>query len=601
MLLKALADYAPHVNGLPPANYRPRTVRWCISLDEDGFLLDVDGDGNPSVSDLADTQRKNGITLDAPYVYRSGAKPPPTLLVDTLEYVLGMPKQDTEKAEDEAARRNEAYIELLQQWAQTVPSDPAAHAVLNFFTSGRHRALSVPQQAKSSHLVAVNVAGRPWPHLDEAAQQCWAGVVATRKTGRAGRGTCLSCGEERPLLNSLPESVKAGAIPVPSTAQARDAQLVSVNKPAQGRGGRIQLDDIPLCEVCGARSTAVLNALLSDTDHRYRGQDSVTVWWLKDPQPVPLLGSLLTADAEDIAAVYAELHKARRHGPVTTGLETNTFHAVTLSAHQSRVAVRDWINVPLDQALERITQWFDDHEITDWHSDTPRKAPLWLLARCLGRGQDTADGWRYIADSEPARASRDLLHAALRGATPTPVLLHRLNQRIGADGRIDHPRAALLRLLYNRIFATDDGRVHAVLNEERTDPAYVAGRLFAVLESLQYRALRDPKTKKGPNATIADKVLSAAKATPRARMEPLLDKSQAHLRRLRNTDNRKDEAAGRAYFDTICRLHDLLDQPLPSTLDQEGQSLFSLGYYQQHSHDHRQRRNATPPQQDEGQ
>ncbi|MDA0568012.1 type I-C CRISPR-associated protein Cas8c/Csd1 [Streptomonospora sp. S1-112] len=588
MLLKALADHAPHVADLPPAHYRPRTVRWCLTIDTHGRPQGTDEQGRPVLNDLADADRRAGVVLNAPYVYRSGAKPPPTLLVDTLEYVLGVPKEESEKAVQEALRRNTAYIDLLSVWAERAGADAAARAVRVFFTRGLHRATVLPEGAKPSDLVALSVVGHPWPHLAPAAQQTWRATVAARKSGRAGTGRCLSCNQDRPLLDSLPEPVKAGLIPVP-TGRGRDAQLVSVNTSAQGRGGRIQLADIPLCEACGAGSTAVLNALLADHSHRYRMPDSVLVWWLKEPLDLGLMDTLLNAEPSDVAAVFAELERPRR-GSGAAGVEANRFYTATLAANQSRVVVREWIDIALPQALERVAAWFGDHQIADWRGDQPRPVPVWLLARCLGRGTATAQGWRYTKDTEPDDAHRRLLHAALHHTAPPLALLSHLNQRIGADGRVDHPRAALLRLFYNRAFATDNERVPPVLDENRTDPAYVAGRLFAVLESLQYRALRDPDTGQGPNSTIADKVLSSAKSTPRARMEPLLDKSQAHLRRLRTSGAPKDRAAHHAYFRTICELHDLLEHPLPEVLDQQGQSLFSLGYYQQHSHDQRQRR-----------
>jgi CRISPR-associated protein Csd1 len=591
VLLKALADHAPHIGDLPPANYRPRTVRWCLTLDFDGRPAVRDSEGHGQLNDLADADHRSGIVLNAPYVYRSGAKPPPMLLVDTLEYVIAAPKTGTSKAKEEALRRNEAYIDLLRAWARAAGEDPAAHAVLACFEQGHHRTIPVPEGAQASDVVAISVLGQDWPHMGEAAQETWRATVTSRKSGRAGQGRCLSCGRERPLLDSLPEPVKAGLIPVAS-GRGRDAQLVSVNNSAQGRGGRIQLSDIPLCETCGGRSTAVLNALLADRSHRYRMPDSVIVWWLKEPVSLSPMDLLLNAEPEDVAAAFAELAKPRR-GRSAEGIEANRFYAATLAANQSRVVVREWIDIALEQALARVAAWFRDHEITPWRSDAPRPVPLWLMARCLGRGQDTPEGWRYTKNTEPDDAHRRLLGAALHATPPPFAMLAHLNQRIGADGRIDHPRAALLRLAYNRTFATEEKRVHAVLDEKRTDPAYVAGRLFAVLESLQYRALRNPETGEGPNTTIADKVLPAAKSTPRARMEPLLDKSQAHLRRLRTSGNDIDHAARIAYFRTICDLHDLLDGPLPEVLDQEGQSLFSLGYYQQHAHDHRQRRART--------
>src|SRR5699024_9880213 len=116
MLLTRLVEHAPHVD-LPPVYYRRRRVRWLISLDLQGRVKSVNSAGHPQVASLADGDNPNGTELATPYVYRSGANPPPMLLVDTLQYVLAMPASDSDKAETEASRRNVAYIALLEQWA----------------------------------------------------------------------------------------------------------------------------------------------------------------------------------------------------------------------------------------------------------------------------------------------------------------------------------------------------------------------------------------------------------------------------------------------------------------------------------------------------
>ncbi|MFC7742127.1 type I-C CRISPR-associated protein Cas8c/Csd1 [Nocardiopsis composta] len=155
--------------------------------------------------------------------------------MDNLEFVLAVAKAKTDKARTEARRRNDAYIELLREWAAEAEAegDPAARAVLACFENGRHLKVEIPKKAKSSELVAVSLTGHPWPHLQPAAQATWRRTVTARKSGRAGQGECLSCGAHRMLLDSLPEPVKAGLIPV-GTDRGRDAQLVSVNTPAQG-------------------------------------------------------------------------------------------------------------------------------------------------------------------------------------------------------------------------------------------------------------------------------------------------------------------------------------------------------------------------------
>jgi CRISPR-associated protein Cas5d len=70
---------------------------------------------------------------------------------------------------------------------------------------------------------------------------------AGKRKASASTGICLVCGQPGPLLGTIPDAVKAGAIPA-GTGRVRDAQLVSVNKPAQGRGGKLQLASAPVCD-----------------------------------------------------------------------------------------------------------------------------------------------------------------------------------------------------------------------------------------------------------------------------------------------------------------------------------------------------------------
>ena len=109
------------------------------------------------------------------------------------------------------------------------------------------------------------------------------------------------------------------------------------------------------------------------------------------------------------------------------------------------------------------------------------------------------------------------------------------------------------------------------LDESSTNPAYVLGRLFAVLERIQQDA--NP----GILATIKDRYFNAACATP-ARVFPVLQKlSQHHLRKL--------PEKSRAYHEIqVGRIMDLLrmqEAPFPRTLSLEAQGIFILGYYHQ--------------------
>lgn len=115
------------------------------------------------------------------------------------------------------------------------------------------------------------------------------------------------------------------------------------------------------------------------------------------------------------------------------------------------------------------------------------------------------------------------------------------------------------------------------LDTERTDPAYLLGRLFAWLEMAQSNALGTI------NASIKDRYFGAASSTPASVFPRLLRSAQHHLSKL----------------DTGARIH--LEQQLqaivgvldsfPAHLNLENQGLFQIGYYHQRQHQYTKKEN----------
>ena len=568
MLLTRLAEHAAHRSDLPPPYYRNRTVRWVINITSDG---------TPAAQELQDqagSDQPAGQPLPTPYIYRSGQRPPAALLVDTLQYVVAFQTADAEPDRAETERRSRDYAALLARWRDSAPDDEVARTVLAFFDAGHHLSVKIPSDAKPTDLVAVMVASQ-WAHLRESAISFWASVVRERKSSAAGAGICLVCGQEAPLLDTIPEAVKSGAIPAAS-GRGRDAQLVSVNKPAQGRGGKIQLASAPVCDRCGSAAMSTLNALLADEAHRHRSADSVLVWWLREPAEMDPLAWLNQPEPQQVAKLIEELGMPHRE-PAAGGVDTNAFYAATLSVNQSRVVVRDWLEVPLGLLQANVGGWFADHQMTDLWRDGPQVVPLWLLARSAGRWGTENGQHRYLSPAVPAGCERELLLAALRGTRTPGYLLPRLLQRIRADGHIDVARTALLRLILTRTPHVPKETCMPGLTPDAPFPAYQCGRMFAVLEQIQRAALGEV------NASIADKFLPAATTTPRAILVMLKKNASGHLKRLRRGN------AG-AYHALNGRLDEVLshlgaDSNIPSVLNLEGQARFILGYHHQRAAD----------------
>jgi CRISPR-associated protein Csd1 len=571
MLLQRLTEYADRAREqetLPPPYYRRRSVRWVIQLSQDGTPAAF------KLADLSDDRQPAGVLRAVPYINRSGVRPPPMLLADDLRYVIGFPADDSERNRDECDRRNSEFIALVNAWQASAPDDPAATAVASFFKRGLHRKLAdPPESAKATDVAAIMVGGE-FAHTRPSAVAFWARTARDRKSS-IGTGMCLVCHTAGPLLDTIPEMVKAGAIPG-GTGRTRDAALISVNKPAQGRGGKIQLASSPICDRCGSASMSALNALLADESSRYRTADSVLAWWLRDGRRLPLVDWLNNPEPGQVAKFIREYHAPRRAAAPKT-FDPDAFCAVTLSVNQSRVVLRDWLEVPLPQLQKHLKSWDADHAVAGLWRDGPQLVPLWLLAASTGRWGAENGQERYLRTFMPDGCERDLLLAALRGTPPPGYLLAHLLQRIRADRHIDLPRAALLRLILIRSPKRLRKENYMTgLDPDLASPPYQCGRMFAVLEDIQRAALG-----KDVNTTIADKYLPAATATPLAILTMLRKNANGHLKRIRRSNTGAYYALSSRLDEVLEHISPALDCGIPATLTLTGQAEFILGYHHQ--------------------
>ena len=117
------------------------------------------------------------------------------------------------------------------------------------------------------------------------------------------------------------------------------------------------------------------------------------------------------------------------------------------------------------------------------------------------------------------------------------------------------------------------------LNEECSDAAYVLGRLFSVLESIQREA--NPEIK----STIRDRYFNSACATPVSIFPILMKLKNSHIKKL----ERDKAGAKEDYEEMITNLMGKLsDYPKRLSLEEQGQ--FILGYYHQQQKNMKNRR-----------
>ena len=127
----------------------------------------------------------------------------------------------------------------------------------------------------------------------------------------------------------------------------------------------------------------------------------------------------------------------------------------------------------------------------------------------------------------------------------------------------------------------------AELDATNDSPAYLCGRLFAILEAIQYVALGDI------SATITERYYGTASSAPASVFGRLLRGAQPHLAKMRG-DKSKQGAAIRFDRDLqeILAGFEAYGKRFPSTLTMIEQGIFAIGYYNQRAFDRRAARAA---------
>ncbi|WP_261568968.1 type I-C CRISPR-associated protein Cas8c/Csd1 [Frankia gtarii] len=592
MLLQRLVAYEPpSIPGfedaaLPPF-FRERPMRWGLRITPDGRL------GSPQLIDLAnpaDRQAKFGQPGPAPYLARA-AGISPLLGADDLQYVLGW--ADEKSKPERVADCHAASIALVVAWAASAPDDPVAQACVRFFTDGHHHAVLEPEGWTSKQGVVLLVgADGHWVTEEPSLRAYWAREVQRRKAGGQGAdgdgrsGICLVCGQVGVLVDRFPLQLPRRLVPGCSQASAA---LVSANKTIHTYDFTENLTAVPICLGCAQRSVANLEHLLDDSSHALACGDSRMTWWTIGPD-FDLRGTVEDPDPQQIIDMVDRLH----HGAGAVSVEDpDRFCSVTISGNTSRVMIRDWIDMPLKDLEANLATWFADHQVHGIGGSRGGYLPLVRLELATGRwiaarGGDGQAGEYARFDAKNAQrpdgVRRQLLQAAVKGVALPPSVFSHLLTRIRTDGHIDDPRAALLRLALVRRarYHPSDGRTLFVpgpgLDPDSHDPAYVAGRIFAQLETIQYYAARVGRGKEDRlNATFADRHLAGAIANPTIALIEGQKLAQPWLKKI----GRGQPGVAVNLRRQLSDLFELLDLAagLPGRAQLDEQARFILGYH----------------------
>ena len=553
MLLERLREYADHRLALPPPNYQEQAIRYVIDLDDNGRFLGMIDTADPTITDM-----RRGMRRLAPaFVRTSGIRP--KLLVDKGSYVLGyVPPGATPKRE---AREHAAFAALTNASADAT-NEPAVRAIARFLSGLGLPEAALPPDFDGGSTITFRVDGI-FPIDLPSVQAHWASL---QSTGTEPTMPCVACGEFRPVLSGHPVTIKR----IPN-GQTSGNFLISANAAAFESYGLERSLIAPTCAACAQKYGTALNALIGSSETSLRLGDVVYAFWTAEETGFRL-GSLLS-DPEP-SEVRALLDAARTGKAAATNVDETAFYAVGLSGSGARIAVRTWIDTSVGEAKRRLAHYFALQTMVEWDGQPGGPLPVWRLASATVRNP---------RKETPAAAVTDgLFELALAGRRLPKDVLFRAVQRARVGQGVNRERAALIKMALGSEEGWTTERIATMsgLDETNHDPAYLCGRLLAVLDAIQRQAI-------SPNATVVDKFYGAAASAPASVFGNLLDNAQNHLAKLRKDP--RTQAAGRALDGRLMEVMDAINGSVgfPKTLTLPQQGMFALGFYHQRAADRR--------------
>ena len=587
---------------IAPPGYSAANVSFALNLSPMGDLLEIIPLSSKYFDGKKDKER-NFRRMIVPEQAKKASGIVSNFLCDTVAYVLGISEKEA-KDPKYAEKRFEAFrqynIEILSK-----ADSPAARAVIAFLQ--KHD----PQKAKKHSEIArqlerlleggnliFQVQGKDViddPKVKRAWEEYKLGQEAVEMQ-------CLVTGEVEPIARLHPSIKRVRG------AQPTGASLVSFNERAYESYNRMKGQGLnsPVSQRVASGYGVALNYLLSEQNPNrqiFLG-DTTVVYWAEseDKRYASAFYTFLNPEYLEAETEVKETKDKRKRdkdaekkmGEVAEKIqkgkaldiaalradldESTRFYVLGLASNVSRLAVRFFLTEPFGVFAERIMQHYADLKIEKEFANQPDYlSPYRILAECVSpkvtrRDEEVKSSWSLLGGA--------LMRSVLMGAPYPEGLYAAMLNRIRHDSdeekrsvKINYVRAAYIKAHLLRKYRRQDHNpyqeaLQMSLNESFTHPAYVLGRLFAVLEKAQREAIGQ-----NINATIKDRYFTSACATPASVFPTLL--------RLAHHWTAKAEYGG-VSDRKIQDLLGMLDaKPFPSRLTLEEQGVFVLGYYHQ--------------------
>jgi CRISPR-associated protein Csd1 len=555
MILQALCGYyerlaADKDSGVALPGWAVTSVSFCITLDADGHAV-----GEPL--SLVDDKKPKQLVVPQQPKRSSGVSP--AFLCDNAGYFLG---EDEKRGKQKLEATKALHSEILGD-----VDDNGAYAILRFFN------MPVPETLNglgSGNIVFRFEGDDSYIHNRPEIKAAWERYNA-KSSESSEVMQCLVTGEIAPIAR-LHGNLGGFGQDKPTVVGFNQGSFKSYNLTKGTSKTPNNGTNAPISESAAFQYVTALNALISDSRHIVRMADTKVVFWaesdavLQESYLHMFLGGKedegVTADetsTRKIKALLSSIHNGK--APDMPDIDSDVmFHILGISAAKTRLVVRFFYSDTFGNLIDRIGLHYRDIEIdgSSWEMGKLVKPYGILIETAVAR-----KGENIIPTIEGA-----LMRSIITGAPYPYSLYNAVLTRIRADRGINHTRLGMIKGFLNRNdrFNNRKEKITVALNLEEENQGYLLGRLFAVFEKAQYDALGKV------NATIVDKYLNSALATPQTVFPVLHSLFEKHVSKSEKYYSKQLVQQILGYFPS---------DGFPQTLNAEDQGRFLIGYYHQ--------------------
>ena len=555
MILKALYDYYKRCDNLPAKGMEEKEIGFLIVLSPKGEFLRFE--------DCRTGKDHARIYLVKKHVGRSSAAVA-NYLYDNSAYVLGY----SDKSNGKEQLYFDTFKTQIEDIAEVFPDSNEILAVKAFYDNSREEIIQTVSQDPLWEDIKKNLSKKysTFSFRIEGDSRIVAEkkeILQLEEKDSSDATFCLVSGEYGVPVDTTTATM------IPGSQATAKLVAFQVNS-GYDSYGKSKCGNAPISEEAEFAYTTALNSMLQKgSRNKFMLGTRTFVFWAANNKEASMeteesLFELFGFSEEANDDPNAKIMKVRKvfesiySGIMKTGLD-DKFYILGLAPNSARIAVVYWSETTLKDFAEKILRHFSDMEIHDTRKDRKPYMGIREIISSVTLGGKMSDATPNLPEA--------VVKSIFQGLPYPQTLYSACIRRIRAEQKLTITRAAIIKAYLNRQ-SNNNKKIDIMLDKDNNNQGYLCGRLFAVLENLQFAA--------NGQDSIRSSYMNAASTTPSTVFSTILKLSNNHYGKLA-----KDKKGLANFFDNQKKEIMAMLQEFPDTLELNDQGRFFLGYYHQ--------------------